>query len=204
MQLEFSYTQNDLRQALEWRPYRGLGRVSLRRALTGWIIFVVIALVLFVLLRHGQPGPVRPPMPQPGELRQWVVALVPALLIVFGIWFLFVRRIRIRDVSTKLWESSPVFQLPHTIQVDENGIRVNCALIETLYRWPYFVGFGETTDLLLLLLPNHSRVMIPKRAISGDDALNQLREFVQTHVHTLTGGFPVGIKAPLPLSGAGT
>jgi len=131
MQLEFSYTQNDLRQALAWRPYPGLGRVSLRRGLTGWIIFVAVALVLFFWLRQSQPSPVRPAMPQRTEVRQWIVALLPVLLILLGIWFVFVRRIR--EASRKLWESSPVFQLPHTIQVEENGVRVNCALIETLY-----------------------------------------------------------------------
>jgi hypothetical protein len=201
VRFEFTYTPEDLKQALRYSSRFSLGRlrISMGGGLVGWLIFVALAAAFFVWMKHNQPAPRGRPFPRPpASPAEWLLPILPWVAVLAFIWFFIFRRLR--HQAREAWEKNPVFHLPHTVDIDDQGIRFNCALVDTLYRWPYFVGWAETRDLLLLHLPNQVRVMIPKRAANNPNELDKLRAILKTHVHEPTGGFPMEIKPAVPIN----
>ena len=195
MHFEYQITPEDLKEAMRWRaPAK---RNKFLSGILGWLIFVAVAALLFVWQKQSTP-PARPnsSAPPPANFMENILLpLLPWLLILGCIWFFVFRNLRVR--SRKVWEGNPQFQQVQIFDMSEEGVRIVNPLTETLYRWNAFVGWAETKNLFLLLLPNRSRVPVPKRAIGDQAEQQRFRDFVNARAHEPTSAFPV--VAPRPV-----
>jgi len=193
MTLEFTYTPDDLKESLQWQTAQNAKRrpvARARHAMLYWLMFVALSAILFVWLKASavRPSAGAPPVRADNLLWEWVVALIPWLLIIA--LFLFALRVRGRRHTT-LWNKLVELQQPQTLTLDDEGVRRSNVFCESLYRWPYFVKWAETKTLVILAIPGDLRLSIPKRAMATQLQLDELRRILQSRIRESAGGFPV-------------
>lgn len=203
MRMEYSIQPEDIAEALRWRA--PAQRRQARGGLIGWVIFVAVAAALFVWLKSTAAPPARrmpnPGPPPSGVLHDFVLPFIPWVLILGFIWFVVFRQLRGRP--RKLWEDNAELQQPQTLELGEEGVRIANLFMETLYRWNSFIAWGETRNLVVLLLGNRTRLLIPRRAAQSEAEWQQLREMVKSRISEPLGGFQVIPPKPvLPLENA--
>lgn len=194
-------------EADENRP----GPNMLRRTLMGWVLFVSLATVFFIMMQTkpsvGGPGAPTPPTRLPMTF-DFVLPFVPIffLLLVIGIF---------AGLSSKrtfpiMWESMRHEQAPRTLRADESALLIEQATASMRYDWPHFAGYKETKNLLLLYLSPHSFHMIPKRAFTSATDLDAFKGLLMngvtegTFLPSAQAAFPVVPMAKLAPGGVGT
>jgi hypothetical protein len=194
MHLQFTYTPEDLQEMSivatdeANKAAREAQRQANRgaRGVIGWGLFVALAVFLFIMLnpnRTGRPGVPRPPAdpwPQLRRILPWFSLFVVLWVIMF--WFR-------RRAGRMLWKHNPVLRRPHTLDIDDDGVRLAHEQAMTQWTWPNFIGLTETENLLLLRQAKATYVIIPKRAVP-EGQLDALRLLLAERVG-LPGAFPV-------------
>ena len=183
MRLEFQITPADIKETLA--PHRSR-IIQVGRGMLGWVVFFAVVTLLFIWFRQQNRSPVRqqpPPYRRPIGA-EWLLAIVPWLLMIAFICFFVIRNIRGR--AETLWKKDPRWQQPKTAELTDEGLRISDSMGDIFVRWPYFVAWAETDNLLLLVEPDEARVMIPKRAARNESELNALRHFIADRVAPLT------------------
>ena len=101
MVLDVTYTYDDYAEANTAHMASGVSRGRARVGLLGWVVFIALAVVLFVLLRGtATPGPAAgtgalPPAPPATRgLINILLPLLPWLLVFLAIWFFVFRLLR--------------------------------------------------------------------------------------------------------------
>lgn len=194
MRIEFQHTVDDLKEA-EAAAQHGPEHVSRRwypwQGLFGWVLFIGLAIMLFVLLRRGGGRGGRPAAAPitPDLFPDKLLAIVPWLLIFGFIWFFVFQQLR-RQVNQR-WERTPSLHRPQTVTADAEGLSWNDPLVQTRYRWEVFTKFAETPRLFLLDQEGIGWHFIPKRAFPDEAALSAFRELLQRSVGETRPGFPV-------------
>jgi hypothetical protein len=196
MRLEFTYTAVDLQEmaqaAAKPENARQSGALAIgkSRNLFGWVIFIGLAVVLFIFLQNRSVTvPPATPLPAPkwGVL-EWATSFVPWLLVFGFIWFFVYRQMR--NLSPRsVYEHTSSMQQPKSLDITDAGVRMSDALASTEWRWESFTGLVETANLLLLRQADNTFVIIPKRAVPAAE-LDALRYELQSHIPA-PGAFPV-------------
>ena len=206
MRLEFTYTPDDLAETAKALRAGGGGKKwHLSRGVFGWLLFVGLAVMLFMLLSRN-PAPraaTVPAAPARGPFATVILPLVPWVLIFGFIWFFVFRQIR--GQYKRLWQENSELQQPQTLDMDDDGVRLSSTLSTTTWHWPAFVKVIETPSLLLLETSSKTHLLIPKRAAADPGQLEALRALLAAHVSAPTGAFPVlpvDPNQPAPSPGA--
>jgi hypothetical protein len=166
------------------------------RSVLGWVLFIGLAAILFMLLNKRSPAP-RPPSAQAQDPWKLVLPLIPWLLIFGFIWFFVFRQVRSRH--RKAWEQTPGMHRPRTVTIDETGLSFTEPTSQSRVNWDHFVRFAETKNLFLLFDSEVSAELIPKRIFQATAQVDEFRALLARHVSPPTGAFPV---LPVKASGA--
>ena len=125
LRLEFTYEFDDYAEAQESWAAGAAGSAPTpwrkRASLFGWVLFIGLAVMLFMLMqrRPNMPAPAppampampgRPPAPVPAPLLNIVLPLIPWLLIFGFIWFFVFRQLRKSSVIAGAKPESFLFQ----------------------------------------------------------------------------------------------
>jgi len=167
--------QVDLDQARDFLAGRPEHRPSVARGVMGWIIFIVLALLLFVVTRRvdstGRPtgleGSVLRILHNPRQASALIAALV-SFFVSFYIWFALFRRLRRR--SQILGPLRCAFT-DQEITLERDGS-------ELRWKWTAFEEARESRFHFLLRNVEGDWVIIPKRAITPPHLLDVLRAAV--------------------------
>jgi hypothetical protein len=202
MRLEFTYTGDDFVEAQVAATGTALGDEhnsrgrSVARRLLGWILFLALTVCLYYLLQKTATRPTpaaAPTQPQSDTLLEWVVPMLPWLLVFGFIWFLVFRQLR---AARRVWEHDPALRQPQTMDLTETCIRLADTLSASEWRWEAFTGVTETANLFVLKRGEGSVVIIPKRG-APPGQLDALRLLLAERVHE-PGAFPVLPPKPPP------
>ena len=173
MRIEFEYTFNDLREGIWWGR-----RARTTAAVLGWLVFLEYGAFA---LWHQQAR-------QPVDLRRDWAAMLP--WVAFPLFVVVVMLDHLYQRPRSAWKTQPTFHLPQSIELDHQGVRARCSLLDAHYSWNYFLRWMESPNLLLLIMPGKFRLIIPKRAVPPEQ-LSALRDLVDSRVQGPTRGFPV-------------
>ena len=207
MHVEFIYTPEDIAAAAKAAaalPKSANAKNSFKfgRGVFGWLLFIGLAIMLFMVLNAGNQRSNNPsrgggspaaapsaPMTRYDFLSDFVVPFVPWILIFFFIWFFVFRQLR--KYGFRTIADDPQFQQVQSLDVDADGVHLATPLAETRWKWANFSGMSETPELLFVHLRDRSVLVIPKRAFSTPQQLDEMRATIRANVSEHTGAFPV-------------
>jgi hypothetical protein len=210
MHVEFIYTPEDLAAATKAAaalPKSANAKNSLKfgRGVFGWLLFIGLATMLFMVLNAGNQRSKNPsrggggggspaatpsaPMTGNDVMSNVVLPFVPWLLIFLFIWFFVFRQLR--KSGFRAIADDPQFQQVQSLDVDADGVRLATPLAETRWKWANFSGMSETPELLFVHLRERTVLVIPKRAFSTPEQLDEMRSTIRANVSEHTGAFPV-------------
>lgn len=76
------------------------------------------------------------------------------------------------------WKSNPSIREPVNIEVTEEGIDFEGATFKSAIKWQIYTNFLESKNLFMLYQSNNLFNMIPKRAFSSNEQINQFRDLI--------------------------
>jgi hypothetical protein len=169
------------------------------RGLFGWVLFVGLAVIMFLLLQPRTRNVVGLPPPGAGgggpagayvveeeadtrslSMGDFLPAIVPwvgmFLLLVVVTKFAGERQLR------KTWDAQPSLHRPQTVELSDDGVMFADPLSRQECRWSYFPGFKETANLFVLYVSPFSFRIVPKRAFAAPGELDRFRGYLLNHV----------------------
>jgi hypothetical protein len=188
--LEFQYTFEEFKEAAMALAF-GKRRPSFKGGLFGWVLFGGLSIMLFVLLQRQAPpaprGSARPT--NPPQLLDIVLPMLPWVFVFAIIWFVVFRALRRRYQNA--WDTHPDFHRLHTVEIDEDGITWSDPVSQSRRLWDGYVKFKETPHLFLVYRGEMVAEIIPKRAFSSADSINEFRVTLQRNIRLAESAFPV-------------
>lgn len=205
--IEFQYAPTDMPEAMKAVRVRLRKRGwKFRLGLVGWIVFVVLAIVLFSFLNGSRSkSTVAPPPPPPSSnstISDAILPLVPWALIFFGVWLVVFRALRARSIKM----SGIYMEKSQTMVADDSGVIWAEPMMRTEYRWEAFHGFDETANLFLLYTSDAKETdflrfhVVPKRSFPVPMLCDQFRQLLTDHVHSHDRAFQVLPPKPMETS----
>jgi hypothetical protein len=166
---------------------------KLSRGLTGWLIFVAVAALLFVWLRHqpsNRPRRAARSRPEPA------VALSAADEIAIGtlatgvacIGLFFVVAVRWARESRSRWEGR------QSLAFDHRGVTRHRPGHTHLLRWSGIRGFEEGPSVFVLRSDKLQGIIVPKRLLASDEQRDRLRELLRHHTIRPAVPIPLGFE----------
>lgn len=209
---EYTFTQPEWREAT-WAAARGAGdpaRSRHRKALIFLALFLGLVVVLVSLAQvRDVPAPppsstTAPESSNPDFFSGYVRPLIPWIVIMSCFWFVV---FRLLGGTIGPWSRHPMSQILHVLDASDEGLQVTTDVTLARFRWEAFVGWAESSRLVLLRLKTRAVVPIPKRALHPA-ALEELRRLLRMRVGVHPGDValpphPGPPKSP-PLPGAET
>ena len=196
MQLEYTLQFRDETEAsgarfpgepvIPGRPAPTAGRGAL-----GWILFLVLAVALYLLLHH-RPAQTRgaalsesdiESAPQPDPMENDVFA-AGALAAGLGA---IVYAIQLAYMLGRRRSPLPLHEKPASLRLDEAGLTLRSGDKKFTTLWPGVVALAETKNVFVLKTIGDLRLTIPKRAAGEPERVDFLRSFLQRHVTPLAG-----------------
>jgi hypothetical protein len=170
------------------------------RRFIGWIVFIGLAIVLFVFLRSRQQSrfPYTPPpaaAPASDKVFELFLTLLPWILIGAFLWFFLFLRLRRR--YQKAFDKTPGFHRVRTIHITDDGLTMTEPTLEWRATWAHYVRFAETKNLFLLYVGDVAAEFIPKRIFPDESAVTEFRSILEQNISPPSGAFPVlPVRAP--------
>lgn len=175
----------EVNQAIMKDPFK----VTFGRGLVGWILFIGLAVGLFIFINRNAP----PPRPAPKLPRSspWEI-LVPLLpwLLIFGFIWIFVFR-QLRNRYKQAFDSQSALHRRKRTEFDEEGIVAITPLSRSETRWEAFDKYRETMNTFVLHHSDVSVEIIPKRAFKSAEDRDAFRSLLKRHVSHRESAFPV-------------
>ena len=190
---EFSYTLEDLAEALKaHRPENGRNS---RAQLLGWVLFMGLAVALFLFLSTNDPSStIRRKAISKLSLRELAKSLAPmsAVVTVVAVYLFIAFRGRLK----KAWDADEKVQKPQFLQVTVEGISFENEYATNFFKWSAFPRFLESPNLFILYSSPIMMNVIPKRVFSKPSELTWFRtvlhqEITERRAAAKIGGFPV-------------
>jgi hypothetical protein len=161
-------------------------RPNFARGVAGWVLFIGLCGIVFVLLAQkprgrGDTAMPPPPAEPPATLHFKIgmgMIVGGGVLLVVG-WFVLLPRLRLR--------SRPYGQ---TVMVDEvaDGLSFTTPEFRVELPWGAFDGFLETPGLFVLRHPGNMVRTIPKAAFDDKTNLDRFAQSLRAHVRDLRSG----------------
>jgi hypothetical protein len=155
------------------KPY---DRSKARKGFFGWLVFIVLVIVFFVLIGHGrEPAGATPPLARHSSQLEMISALA-----MLGGFVLVLIAIALIFYGIRLPTAADARHAIH-YTFDTTGVRSQQPgkLIER--RWSAFRSFAET-EKLFVLRTSTEYLTIPKRALAGPAEEAALRALFVDHV----------------------
>ena len=189
--VDVDYTFADLRELNLAHAKRERGK-NLPVVIIVAVLIAVIFIWPAIVWNPAGPRPAAPPPParplaspvRAGELlRDMVMALLPFVIALFGIWIalkFFLRRVLKRHFDTR----GPL-QRHHVIELSaERGVIDAEPFARHEYRWDAFVLWHESENLLLLYIAANVMIPLPKRCFASAEQLERCRQLLREMIDT--------------------
>lgn len=137
---------------------------GLRWWLSSGLLWITACMLVTLALCWRQPGPAALWIP--------LVQLV-SLYGVIGLSFVIQRRVM------AVARRAPAFGAPTTWRLDEQGVTLTAALVESRLDWRAIVRVAEEKDRLVLAVTPYNNPVLPLRLLSPDQ-LQAIRDLVET------------------------
>ena len=180
-----------------------LGPLQLLRGLFGWILFVTMAIVLYMLLQKSSApsGPATAPAAATPDLLFGVlVPLIPWLVLFASVWVILFTAARVQ-MPRRMWERNPALQLRQRLDANDDRLIIDNVQSRIEMKWAAVRSFLETPNLFMLYTAEYLFHMVPKRAFAGQGEA-EFRELLRRGIQPPTQAFPVMQAvpvAPLPI-----
>jgi YcxB-like protein len=175
------------------------GPTKVSRSWLGWLIFLGVAVAIFVFMQRKTASIARPTPPivaSPNTLQNVlqdvVLPILPWMLIFGFVWFSVYRGLRKR--RSTFWDNTPSMHRSRTWTIDDDGLTVAEPFSQHRTVWGGYTRFQETKNLFLLYTGKHTAEMIPKRVLGSDEQIEAARQILQRNVSAPAGAFPVIAK----------
>jgi hypothetical protein len=193
MRIEFQYTLEDLQEARRIGTRNGPSSTNFKRGIFGWILFIGLALLMVFLLNQQKPAPASPvvapasSVPPKDLFTTLLIPMIPWLLLVLFLWVVIFRYRRGYGLK-----KSPLLMKPISMEIDEHGIFSSDGPTHTRWEWGAFDKTVESPDRFFLRLNGSTNfIIIPKRALNGPVAMEQVQALLGRISQGPTGAFPV-------------
>jgi hypothetical protein len=100
------------------------------------------------------------------------------LIIAFAIYFNPELLIGQRYALKKVWQSQPSIREPMTLEITEEALTFHSPMFQAVNYWKAYPNFVETKNLFILYLSKQSFNLIPKRAFSSTEQIQEFRELL--------------------------
>jgi hypothetical protein len=183
--------------------------------LFGWLLFIGLAVMLFMLLQNNSRPPRRPTFTSPSgtstspsgthaleppkqgslETFDYLIGAVPWVALCVLLLVMSRSSVAGRGLQ-QTWDNQPALHRRQTVEATESGIVFTGELSRNDYQWGHFAGFKETANLLLLYQSPYSFHVIPKRAFPTQTDMEIFRRYLLTGVKQgfflpQTSAFPI-------------
>lgn len=193
---------------------KGKPQVPTSKTWYGWVVFVTVAVMLFLYMsRHSgnllntTPPPTGMVMQETGESAEPVSGATLFFISLFA-WMAAIKltaTLQKKRQTRNLLISTPSLLLPKTWEMTEDWIAERGELLQTTMKWEFILKFLETPNVMMLYPNEQSFYLIPKAAFSGeteyDEFVALLMRKVPNGVMQPRGerGFPVQPIPAIPL-----
>ena len=193
---------------------KGRPQVATSKTWYGWVVFVPVAVMLFlymsrhsVTISNNTPPLTGMPMKETGESAEPVSGATLFSISLFA-WLAAIKlttTVQKKRQTKNLLISTPSLLLPKTWEMTEDWIAERGELLQTTMKWEYIHKFLETPTVMMLYPNEQSFYLIPKAAFSGemeyDEFAALLMRKVPNGVMQPRGerGFPVQPIPAIPL-----
>jgi hypothetical protein len=191
--IQFQWTYEEFREGLRAIRLGGKRDVKAGRGIFGWVLFIGLAVMLFVVLQSNKrpPGAGASPGPTgsgdgPWYLQFWV--FVPGGVFVA---FLIAFAVAVVRGGRRAFDREPIYHRMHTVHIGADGISLTNAVEQTSIRWEGYVKFGESANVFLLFTSKNSAQIIPKRAFATPADVEEFRAYATARIAPPTSAFPV-------------
>jgi hypothetical protein len=191
MEFEFTYTLEDIREAVTLRwPNSSKKNQIIRISLSLFFIIIVIWQIERFGVRNLKqdflPGLTGGP-----PIITFFLNIAPVgFPLIFVIYIVFSMVWKKSHRGLAAWKSNPSLQQPQTIKLDSTGVKSSSSLGESLIHWRAIRYWKETPNLLALRLSSKGTLVLPKR-VATPEQLEQLRKLFAGNVLPPAKGFPV-------------
>lgn len=167
MQIEYRLSLKDYQEATQ-------AHFKLQR----WIYFVFWFFILFGLLSLTID------FVSERQLDVFVITITIITLLVPPVLFLnpyFSNPIKNYFVA-RTWKNFPNGHQPMSVEVNEEVIKIKSINFDTIMQWQLYIKAVETKNLFMLYQAKALFNMIPKRAFSSDEQVEEFRELLRTKI----------------------
>jgi hypothetical protein len=189
MELEFTYTSDDFAELATARHPQEPPLANHKwRQVTFWLSALVLSIFFAVFIRRRNVANTsEPAMP----------TSVGGLLCVFGpvtamiAYMIYASLRQRRSLFEKAWTDTSGFQQTQHLTVSDDGVSLGSVHSSTTWRWPTFLGWSQTNNLIVLHLPDKVSLAIPKRAVPDERQMNALLVMLASNINPPSKAFPV-------------
>lgn len=132
----------------------------------------------------------------------WYPSRTQIILIAIAPWAVLIIFMHVLGVlqrggnARQQWLAQPGWRRPKVVELDENGYHISDAVMRRDMAWSCFPRARETSNLLVLIGEDGQLQLIPKRALSDGQEVDQLRALLQNMIKETSflvkpGGFAV-------------
>lgn len=186
---EIDRTPQDLEQlarASAQSPWpRQASTAKFGRGMWGWVLFVLMAILLFTLPHPAPAHRAVSSTPGTGYVSWFAGTLIGAVL-GLGALMAIKARARRRRADRQL-----AARQPHVLELQEQGVLLSLDRVQTLWRWEAMDQVLDTPTAFLLRFPRARKwLILPKRAIADAADVAVIGEMLQSQIALAQGRLP--------------
>jgi len=178
MHIEFQNTNEELWAAHAAHRSSGRRFFGDAKGIFAWVLFVGLAIMLFILLRRPTSSAVAQPAPQSSgpDLGLW---LSVAFLVLFCSFVVFI----IVWVRFKRARKDQPNEQPHQKwDLADSGVIIDLGTSRTQMQWGAFCRSLEASTVFLLYATQYSYHVVPKRAFASAEQTAEFADLVHRHI----------------------
>jgi hypothetical protein len=179
--IEFQYTFEEFVEGIKAINANARKNFSIR----GWLLFIAIAIVLFVLLEENSSPPSQ--VRTLGER----LRLPSALFLLWVVVFIVIRLVRRKTYYRRAFDQQADLHFPQMMRFTDDGVESSNSVTQGKTAWCGYLKFGETANLFLLYIGPNLAMLVPKRAFPGASEVESFRTYASSRISARQSAFPV-------------